>query len=236
MSSKKELVAKDISQIDLKHSFFHYTNQCNLDSIFRNGLEPRIGESAAHVEKTPKIFFVEGEKGIIAIMDVWLKWLIGKINGSKFIYWFGTTFYLKAPFLGRSIPNRKLKRSLSSEKTRLKAYVKMKEILENSVFLVLDLEEGIDFSYDDIDEVKQTYYASFLKLLYPYDSDLKDCKIEYWNMHTYSNHTVNPQKIALLKSGNTYSANQILTQIIESNVECVKANYQFLYEYYLFTH
>ncbi len=33
----------DIKNIDLEHSFFHYTNINNLESIFKNGLEPRIG-------------------------------------------------------------------------------------------------------------------------------------------------------------------------------------------------
>ena len=76
---EKDLIVKDISQIDLKHSFFHYTNKQNLDTILKNGLEPRIGENALYVEKTPKIFFAEGEKGIVTIMDVWLKWLTGKL-------------------------------------------------------------------------------------------------------------------------------------------------------------
>lgn len=31
----KDLIVKDISQIDLKHSFFHYTNKSNLDSIIK---------------------------------------------------------------------------------------------------------------------------------------------------------------------------------------------------------
>lgn len=55
----------------------------------------------------------------------------------------------------------------------------MKYILENIVFLILDLEEKIDFDYSDIDEVKNTYYESFLKLLYPSDSDIKNIKMEY---------------------------------------------------------
>lgn len=74
----KGIIVKDISQIDLKHSFFHYTNKQNLDSIVKNGLEPRIGENSLYVEKTPKVFFVKGEKGIITIMDVWLRWLTSK--------------------------------------------------------------------------------------------------------------------------------------------------------------
>ena len=76
---KNNIISRDISQIDLSQTFFHYTNMKNLKTILKNGLEPRIGENSLYVEKTPKVFFVEGEKGIITIMDVWLKWLTGKI-------------------------------------------------------------------------------------------------------------------------------------------------------------
>lgn len=230
----KDLIVKDISQIDIKHAFFHYTNKQNLDTILKNGLEPRIGESSLYVEKTPKVFFAEGEKGIITIMDVWLKWLTGKMNTSKFKYWLGTAIYMKIPFCIKSIPNNMVKKSLESKEKRLKTYAKMKGILDNSIFLVLDLEENIDFDYNDIDEVKKTYYESFLKLLYPSDSDLKDNKMEYWNMHTYSNKTIDPQKIALLKNQDNYSANNILVSIIEKDIEYIKTNYEFLYEYYIY--
>lgn len=230
----KDLIVKDISQIDIKHAFFHYTNKQNLDTILKNGLEPRIGENSLYVEKTPKVFFAEGEKGIITIMDVWLKWLTGKMNTSKFKYWLGTAIYMKIPFCIKSIPNNMVKKSLASKEKRLKTYAKMKGILDNSIFLVLDLEENIDFDYNDIDEVKKTYYESFLKLLYPSDSDLKDNKMEYWNMHTYSNKTIDPQKIALLKNQDNYSANNILVSIIEKDIDYIKTNYKFLYEYYIY--
>ncbi len=231
---EKNLIVKDISQIDLKHSFFHYTNKQNLDTILKIGLEPRIGENSLYVEKTPKVFFAEGEKGIITIIDVWLKWLTGKISTGKFKYWLGTAIYMKIPFCIKSIPNNKVKKSLASKEKRSMAYAKMKEILDNSIFLVLDLKENIDFDYNDIDEVKKTYYESFLKLLYPSDSDLKDNKMEYWNMHTYSNKTIEPQKIALLKNKDNYDANSILVSIIEKNIEYIKNNYEFLYEYYIY--
>lgn len=229
----KDLIVKDISQIDLKHSFFHYTNKSNLDSILKNGLEPRIGENSWFVEKTPKVFFAEGEKGIVTIMDVWLRWLTSKNGINKFIYWLGC-FYMRMPFCIKSIPNNVVMKKLKSQKQRNKAYEKMKYILENSVFLLLDLEENIDFDYSNIDEVKNTYYESFLKLLYPSDSNIKDKKIEYWNMHTYSNKIVDYKKISLLKDNNNDNANDILVNIIERNIYYVQKNYEFLYEYYIY--
>jgi len=229
----KKIEMKDIAEIDLEHSFFHYTNKKNLTDIIKNGLEPRIGENSIYVEKTPKVFFVEGQRGILTIIDVWLKWLTAKGNNKKYIYGI-ETLYLRMPFCIKAIPNYVVKMNLENKKKRNKAYKKMRDILENSIFLVLELEENIDFSYDDIDEVKSTYYESFLKLLYPKESDLKDKKMEYWNMHTYSSKTIKANKTTVLKDGNKYKANQILIEIIEQNIEKVKKDYQFLYEYYLY--
>ncbi len=231
---KRNIMIKDFSQIDLNHSFFHYTSKDNIDSIFKNGLEPRIGENALYVEKTPKVFFIEGEKGIITIIDVWLRWLTAKISVNKFKYWFATSIYMKIPFCIKSIPNVMVKKSLSSKEKRFMAYQKMNNILENSVFLVLDLVEQVDFDYNDKDEVKCTYYESFLRLLYPKSSNIKDTKMEYWNMHTYSNKVIEPQKIALLNMNGNDNANTILITLIEKNIDYVKDNCDFLYEYYVY--
>lgn len=231
---KDLILAKDITEIDLKRTFFHYTCKHNLSTILKNGLEPRIGENALYVERTPKVFFAEGEKGIITIMDVWLRWLTAKISTGKFKYWLGTVIYIRIPFCIKSIPNSMVKKSLNSKKKRLIAYSKMKDILEESVFLILNLEENVDFDYNDIDEVKKTYYESFLRLLYPKSSNLKDHKMEYWNMHTYTNKIIEPQKVMLLKDGDVESANKILIGIIKKNLEYIKKNCEFLYEYYLY--
>ena len=152
----------------------------------------------------------------------------------KFKYWLGTAIYMRIPFCIKSIPNNMVKKSLLSKEKRFMAYSKMKNILDNSVFLILDLEENIDFDYSDIDEVKSIYYESFLKLLYPSTSNLKDNKMEYWNMHTYSNKVIDSSKISLLKDHSNYIANNILIGIIEKNIEYVKTNCEFLYEYYLY--
>lgn len=53
-------------------------------------------------------------------------------------------------------------------------------------------------------------------------------------MHTYTNKVIEPKKIGLLKDGNTDNANEILIGIIEKNIEYVKKDCEFLYEYYLY--
>lgn len=61
---------KDIQDIDTKFAFFHYTNRKNIENIDKIGLLPKIGDSAAGIKLTEKIFFTIGTKGILAIFDV----------------------------------------------------------------------------------------------------------------------------------------------------------------------
>ena len=168
---------KDISQIEIDNTFFHYTAKENLNNIIKNGLEPRIGKNSLYVEKSKKVFFAKGEKGVLTLMDVWLKWLNSKCGMSNQIYFIGT-FYMRMPLCIKLIPNYIVQKSLKNKKKHIKVFNELKLILDNSVFLILDLKENIDFSYNDIDEVKNSYYESFLKLLYPSTSDLKNKKME----------------------------------------------------------
>lgn len=222
---------KDISQINMNETFFHYTNKDNLNTIIKSGLEPRIGENSLYVEKSKKVFFSQGVNGILTLMDVWLRWLTSKCGISNQIYYLGT-IYMKMPLCIKSIPNYVVRRFLKNRNKRVKVFNQFKNILDNSVFLTLNLEEDVDFSYDDIDEVKDTYYESFLKLLYPSASDIKNKKMEYWNMHTYSNKVIDSSKISLLKAKDESSASKILKQLIDDNILYVKQNLDFLYEYY----
>lgn len=59
-------------------------------------------------------------------------------------------------------------------------------------------------------------------------------KMEYWNMHVYSNKLIEFEKISLLKDKNEYSASKILANLIKSNILYVKENLPFLYEYCIY--
>lgn len=41
---------KDLSEINIYNSFFHYTNEKNIASIAKDGLIPKIGDSATGIE------------------------------------------------------------------------------------------------------------------------------------------------------------------------------------------
>ena len=132
-------------------------------------------------------------------------------------------------YVEKSFLSKKL--SLNSNSLIL-SDLNMDNVVKLKSFDYKELEENVDFDYNDLDEVKDTYYESFLKLLYPSVSDLKDKKMEYWNMHTYSNKVIDSSKISLLKDKDEYSASKILKQLIDDNILYVKQNLDFLYEYY----
>ena len=220
----------DLDEIN-NNLFLHYTSIDNLDSININGLQPKIGKNSKVIEKTKKIFFTIGDKGALVIMDSWLKWLVAK-PVSNFIYYIGA-FLLKISCFPNVIHKIIIKFNKNKKKYKW-SYKKLKEILDNSVYLVLDLEEGVDFSYDDVDEVKKFshYPPSFIENLYAYDSNVLDEKMEYWNMHTLSNKIIETNKIHILRLKNQTKASEILKILIEKNIEFVKENCDLLYKYY----
>ncbi len=238
MNIEKELLNKiniqDISNIDTNNMFLHYTNINNLNSIIENGLQPRIGINSIIIEKEKKVFFSIGEKGALVIMDCWIKWLIAKPN-VKIIYWIGA-WLLKFKFVPKFLHNIIKSINNKSKNKKVKAYKNLKKILDNSIYLILDLKENVDFSFNDVDEIKKysNFPKKYIQEMYAYNSDINNPKMEYWNMHTYSNITIKPSKISLLKDGNNYSANIIIQKMAYNNIEFVKENCKLLYEYLKF--
>lgn len=223
----KNITIKDIRDIDTRFTFFHYTNINNIDSIDKNGLVPKIGDSATGIELTEKIFFAIGDKGVFSIFDAWIRWLIAKrltdLPGQKadIPFYRFCTFLMRLPilhYLIGFIVDLLVKIELKSKHYKIKSFEIMKEILDNSCFLALDLEEGQDFSYKDIDEVKaQKFNKKMLKRVYAKQNKMSSKKMDYWNMHTFSNKIITPEKIALLKLGNSYNCLDILLWMIENS-------------------
>lgn len=227
----KKIKISDIKDMDLNNIFLHYTSKSNLKEICEKGLEPRIGINSKLVETSKKVFFSVGDTGALVIMDVWLKWLIFKPT-NNYIYWFGA-FLLRIPYFPKIIHKIIINNYKKSKKKHIWAYKKLNDILNDSVYLILDLEENIDFSSNDIDEAKSLYRSSakYIEDIYAHDSDFQDPKIEYWNMHTYSNKIIEKEKISLLKAEDNYTANDILLYMAKTKEEYVNTNCPFLKEY-----
>jgi len=224
----KNIKIYDIAHIDLSNIFLHYTNFKNLDSIIKNGLIPQVGKNAKVIVKQKKIFFSIGEKGALAIMDSWINWLIFKPK-SNLIYFIGA-YLLNVKFFPKSIHKVIMYFNKKSKNKAKWSYKKLKKILDNSIYLILDLEENVDFSYDEIDEIKVNYHNNITNI-YIYD-DNHDNKIEFWNMNTFANKIIEPNKISLLGYNNNYQASIILKYLIERNMDYVQEKCKYLYRYY----
>lgn len=80
-----------ITILDIEHNYFHFTSKNNLHSIKQNGLIPKIGKHAKFLEKTKKVFFVEGLDNLLILFDCWINcfYYIPKI---PFVYSLGARF------------------------------------------------------------------------------------------------------------------------------------------------
>lgn len=224
---------KNIEEINMENSFFHYTDSKNLQSIFCNGLEPRIGKNSKGIEKSEKVFFSIGHIGVLVLMDAWIKWLVLRPT-NNFIYQAGA-FLMTKPYFPKVIIDCIFKTWIKDEKRINKACKKLKTILDNSVFLVLDLEQGTDYDFKDVDEVKsQKFSRKSLSYIYTYGQNLDNNAMEYWNMHTFSNKIIEKDKISLLKIENQFSANYIIRYMVEKSNIDIKEKLPFLYQYLIY--
>lgn len=237
----KNITIKDIQEIDIQFSFFHYTNKNNIESIDKNGLLPKIGDSATGIEISEKIFFAIGTKGVFSIFDSWIKWLIAKrltdLPGQKadIPFYRFCTFIMRLPlihYLVAFVVNLVVWFEFKFKPFKIKSFKIMKDILDNSCFLILDLKEEVDFSYKDIDEVKaQRFNRKLLKTLYAKQNKMSSKKMDYWNMHTFSNVSIDPNKISLLKLNNSYCCTDILIWMIKNTKLDLKVLSPYLYEF-----
>lgn len=76
---------------DIKNNYFHFTLEKNLKSIRENGLIPNKGQNAKYIEKTKKIFFVEGLDNLLILLDCWINVYYYKPK-IPFIYTLGANF------------------------------------------------------------------------------------------------------------------------------------------------
>lgn len=237
---------KDITEIDIYNSFFHYTNEHNLVSIEEKGLIPSIGNNATGIELTEKIFFAVGAKGVFAILDSWIRWLIAKrltdLPGEKMdipFYRF-CTFIMRLPIIRpiiAMIVNGVVWLEFHIPLFKRKSFKIMKKILDTSVFLVLDLKEGEDFSYQDIDEVKsQKFDKKLLKQVYAKTRKMDSKKMDFWNMHTLTGKEISTDKITLLKTKNSYNAFDIVLELVRLTNYDIKVLAPFFYEFLEYYH
>ncbi len=183
---------------DLKSNYFHFTNRKNLKSIKSKGLIPNIGNNAKNIEKTKKIFFVEGLDNLLILFDCWITALY-YIPVIPIIYKLGA-FFLRHKWFPNIIGDSYFKVLKISKLHQKRAFKRLDKILDNGILLNLNLKENIDFRYDDKDEIKSRGYLKKHLEICGYSerySDLSNNSMDKWNMHTLTNHIVNNKKIKI---------------------------------------
>lgn len=217
---------------DVTSNYFHFTANSNLKSIEKEELIPKIGKHAKYIEKTKKVFFVEGLDNLLILFDCWINvyYYMPKI---PFIYTLGANF-LRQKWFPQIIADcyfGVLKKTKIHEKRAFKVFDKL---LNESVLLKLDIKENIDFNYDDIDEIKSRNYKKRHLELMGYDkkySSLENNDMDKWNLHCLSNHVVPKDKIKLCYINNSNSLIYILKYTINHTKIDLEKIVPILYKY-----
>lgn len=207
----------EISLNDINSNYFHFTRENNLESINNKGLIPKIGENAKYLEKTKKVFFVEGLDNLLILFDCWINvfYYMPKI---PFIYTLGSHF-IRQRWFPQFIADGYFWIVNKTKIHKKRAYKVFDKLLNESVLLNLDLEENIDFKYNDIDEIKSRNYKTRHLELMGYSkkySSLKNNNMDKWNLHCLSNHIVNNNKIKLCYIEGSYKLKDIFNYAVNN--------------------
>lgn len=106
----------------IKYGFFHFTKRENLESIEKSGLEPRIGKNSEGFETKKRSYFSIGAVGVLGIAN--------------------RAIFLKSVELAKA-------RNMSMEDVKQEAFDEIYNIYKNSVFLKLDIEDGVEYDSED---------------------------------------------------------------------------------------
>lgn len=209
----------EISLNDIDSNYFHFTWKNSLESIEEKGLIPKKGKHAGYVEETEKVFFVQGLDNLLILFDCWINIYRKEplINLKPFYKWGSTAMTSKYfPTFLIDIYFMLIKNSRRHKKH---AYEVFDRLLDECVLLNLDLEENIDFSFDDIDQIKGRGYRKrhLIELGYSLKySDMESNKMDMWNLHTLTNKGVEPKKLKLCSINNSTKIRDIFNYAIEN--------------------
>ncbi len=107
-------------------------------------------------------------------------------------------------------------------------------MLNESILLNLNLEEGVDFKYDDIDEIKsKSYQKRHLKLMGYSEkySSLINNNMDKWNLHCITNHIITSNKINLAYIKNSYKMDDIFQYAIQNTTIDIEKICPVLFDY-----
>lgn len=198
-----------LNELDPENTFFHFSPEKEGEFVEKEGLVAKIGKnSEVGGEKIPKVFFSKGVNGVLEACEVWIKWMMNNAYNINDRYGF---------YHGKSLEERELLVEKWNQKFLNREYLidydNQKDVfelvyqgLQRQVYYKLDLEEGIDFDYEDVDELKvmaqkkkeANDFSSYIyqKEMYGSYSNMDSVIMDSWNMHTKSYHSIDREKIS----------------------------------------
>ena len=193
-----------------KEIFFHFTRKGNQEDIEKKGLDPKAKKenAVANDKETPVIYFSEGLDGMFETLNTWVRY----------------EYYNKVQERRREGIDVKFGNEEIDPKILEEVHEKMYNDLKDRMYYSIDLEEGIDYLEDDIDDkkidLKTRNIPEFIirEAKWQYGdgeySDFNDVKQERWNRNTIKGKVIEPEKLTkvISEKGDIDALNVVIEQ------------------------
>ena len=203
---------------ELKKVFLHFTRKNNQESIEKIGLDPNVKKENAvgNDREVPVVYFSEGLDGMFEILNTWVR----------------TEYYMNVQLKIRMGLDVKFGHEEIDSDILKEVHEKMYDDLKDRIYYSVDLQEGIDYEKDGIDDKKVNLKTRlenndieeriFEDVKWQYgDGDygnFNDIKQEKWNRNTIRGKVIEPEKLTQIVSENgSLSALDIILEKYESH-------------------
>ena len=187
---------------ELKKVFLHFTRKNNQEDIEKRGLDPQAKKenAVANDKEVPVVYFSEGIDGMFETLNTWVRF----------------EYYMKVQEKRREGIDVKLGNEEIDSDILKEVHEKMYEDLKDRIYYSVDLEEGVDYEKDGIDDKKvdlktrlennniPEHIVEDVKWQYG-DGDygnFDDIKQEKWNRNTRAGKVIEPEKLTQIVSEN----------------------------------
>lgn len=203
---------------ELKKVFLHFTRKNNQEDIEKRGLDPQAKKenAVANDKEVPVVYFSEGIDSMFETLNTWVRF----------------EYYMKVQEKRREGIDVKLGSEEIDSDILKEVHEKMYDDLKDRIYYSVDLQEGIDYEKDGIDDKKVDLKTRLENNDIPERivEDVKwqygdgqygnfdDIKQEKWNRNTIRGKVIEPQKLTQIVSENgSSSALDIILEKYESN-------------------
>lgn len=193
---------ENMEKQELKKIFLHFTRKNNQESIEKIGLNPDVEKEDAvgNDKEVPVVYFSEGLDGMFETLNTWVRF----------------EYYMKVQQKRRIGIDVKFGHEEVDSDILKEVYEKMYADLKDRIYYSVDLEEGIDYEKDGIDDKKvdlktrlenndiPEHIVEDAKWQYGDGEygNFDDIKQEKWNRNTIRGKVIEPEKLMQIASEN----------------------------------